>query len=189
MHWLIKVGDKQIPARLPDVLVDGQPFALQLHEGAAARRFTAVWYRATDTLALIDEKGVEKLVRLRSRSFERGEDGPQHRVQAELLARGPEGVRYPSMTAELHMPGIERKGGAKAQNGLVVRSQITGKVLKVLVKTGDAVAAGDTLVIVEAMKMENKVFAAAAGVVAAVAVKDGDPIATGKELLRLGPQS
>jgi biotin carboxyl carrier protein len=54
-----------------------------------------------------------------------------------------------------------------------VRSPMPGRVIKVLAAPGDAVAAGQALVVLEAMKMENEVRAAAAGTVAQVHVAVG----------------
>jgi glutaconyl-CoA decarboxylase len=47
----------------------------------------------------------------------------------------------------------------------VVRAPIPGKILKVCVKPGDSVKKGDILLILEAMKMENEIFAPISGVV------------------------
>jgi biotin carboxyl carrier protein len=58
-----------------------------------------------------------------------------------------------------------------------------GKVLAVEVKTGDRVAKGQRLVVIEAMKMEHALNASAAGVVAEVAIAAGDQVAEGARLL------
>jgi biotin carboxyl carrier protein len=72
---------------------------------------------------------------------------------------------------------------AGAHTGADTRADLTaqfpGKVRKVLVSVGDAVAAGDPLVLVEAMKMEFAVKAPVAGRVKAVNVKEGQPISPG----------
>ncbi len=57
-----------------------------------------------------------------------------------------------------------------------VRSEMTANVWKVLVAPGDTVADGDTLVILESMKMEIPVVAEASGVLSSVAVAEGDAI-------------
>lgn len=57
-----------------------------------------------------------------------------------------------------------------------VRSEMTANVWKVLVAEGDEVSDGDTLVILESMKMEIPVVAEADGVVSSVAVAEGDTI-------------
>ncbi len=57
--------------------------------------------------------------------------------------------------------------------GDAVTSMLPGVVLKVLVKPGDRVKAGEPVVIVESMKMENEIVSHADGVVAEVLVKEG----------------
>lgn len=66
-----------------------------------------------------------------------------------------------------------------------VISEMTGSVWKVLVEPGQAVAEGDTVVIVEAMKMEIPVTAMDAGRVVEILVKEGDPVSEGDVVLRL----
>ena len=60
-----------------------------------------------------------------------------------------------------------------------------GVILKVLVKAGDAVKEGDTLAILEAMKMENEIAAPKAGTVAQIVCKVGDKVDTGAALVVL----
>jgi pyruvate carboxylase subunit B len=57
-----------------------------------------------------------------------------------------------------------------------------GKVVKVLVAVGDAVKAGQGVVVIEAMKMENELRASRDGTVAAVSVKDGQTVEAGQVL-------
>jgi 3-methylcrotonyl-CoA carboxylase alpha subunit len=60
-----------------------------------------------------------------------------------------------------------------------------GRVVKVSVKAGQAVEAGDELVVLEAMKMEQAVRAPRAGVVEELFVQTGDQVDGGAMLLRL----
>ncbi len=76
-------------------------------------------------------------------------------------------------------------GAAPAGEGENVEAVLAGNVFKVNVKPGDTVAEGDTLLIVEAMKMETAVAAPKAGSVAAVHVSEGDVIAVGDPLVAI----
>jgi acetyl/propionyl-CoA carboxylase alpha subunit len=67
-------------------------------------------------------------------------------------------------------------------------SPMPGKVLRILVEPGSTVQAGDALVILEAMKMEQTVRAHASGRVAAVLVRPGDVVAPGQTLIEMGEQ-
>ena len=74
---------------------------------------------------------------------------------------------------------------ADSMQGSEVESPLTGKVIKVLAAEGAKVQQGETLVIIEAMKMENVVQAEGSGVVAALNVKVGDAVRSGDVLLSL----
>ncbi len=63
-----------------------------------------------------------------------------------------------------------------------VRAPMPGKVVKVLVKAGDTVKAGQGIAVVEAMKMENELRAPRDGTVVEVSVKDGQPVEAGQPL-------
>jgi acetyl-CoA carboxylase biotin carboxyl carrier protein len=60
-----------------------------------------------------------------------------------------------------------------------IRAEIVGNVLKVVAKPGDVLGVGDTLVILESMKMEIPVQAASVGTLSRVAVNEGDVVAEG----------
>jgi biotin carboxyl carrier protein len=67
----------------------------------------------------------------------------------------------------------------------VIKSPMPGRVVKVLVKKGDAVQVGQGLVVLEAMKMENEVRAKAAGTVADVHVTPGSAVEGNAKLVTL----
>jgi biotin carboxyl carrier protein len=77
-----------------------------------------------------------------------------------------------------------RRAGAKS-GPLAVRAPMPGKVVKVLVKPGDAVTAGQGLCVIEAMKMENELRAPRDGTVAEVAAREGQPVDAGETLVTL----
>jgi len=62
---------------------------------------------------------------------------------------------------------------------------LAGNVFKVLVKAGESVAAGQVVLILEAMKMETEIRATSAGVVSEVLVREGDAVKVGESLLML----
>jgi biotin carboxyl carrier protein len=68
----------------------------------------------------------------------------------------------------------------------MVTSPMPGRVLKVLVKEGDSVAAGAPLVVVEAMKMENELGADRDGTVKRVFVAPGATVESGARLVEVG---
>ena len=63
-----------------------------------------------------------------------------------------------------------------------VKAQMPGVVLKIVSKPGDSVASGDTLLILEAMKMEVAVSAPCSGTINSIDVAQGDQVANGQQL-------
>ena len=78
-----------------------------------------------------------------------------------------------------------REGLSKAHGPETVVTVMPGKVVRVLVAEGDEVEAGQGLVVVEAMKMENEIGAPRAGRVKSVDVTPGQNVETGARLVVL----
>ncbi len=66
-----------------------------------------------------------------------------------------------------------------------IRAGITGTVFKVLVASGDIVAAGDEVMVLESMKMEIPVQVERGGRVGAVLVREGDSVTEDQAVLEL----
>src|SRR5690554_6248148 len=84
--------------------------------------------------------------------------------------------------------GSASSGGAEAApagEGEPVPAPLGGNIVKLMVKPGDQVEEGDTLLILEAMKMESEVAAPRAGTVTSVHVQAGDAVTSGDPLLDL----
>ena len=73
-------------------------------------------------------------------------------------------------------------GTSGAKKGVRVRAQMPGKILRINVKAGATVEKGQSLIVMEAMKMENEIRATQAGVVAQVKVTEGQAVETGADL-------
>lgn len=74
---------------------------------------------------------------------------------------------------------------AASATGAVVKAPLPGTVLSVAVKVGDTVKASDTVVVLEAMKMENAIHAGRDGVVSAISVNAGDAVLEGAPLISI----
>jgi len=79
--------------------------------------------------------------------------------------------------------GSKTKQGSGRQN---IVAPMPGKVIRVLVQKGDSVAAGQGLVVVEAMKMQNELKASRPGEVVDVRVQAGGTVGAGDTLVVLG---
>lgn len=99
--------------------------------------------------------------------------------KAELKTR----ARKTALTAFEPVVAPTKRNGVNKQavEGAVV-APITGKVVSVRVRQGDQIKAGQTLCVVEAMKMENEIVAIRAGVVKEVLVSEGSPVSEGEAL-------
>ena len=75
--------------------------------------------------------------------------------------------------------------GEEEQHGGHLAAPMSGTVVSILVKPGDAVAKGAPLLILEAMKMEHTIAAPAAGTVSAVNYRIGDQVQEGADLIDL----
>lgn len=118
-------------------------------------------------------------------------NGKTYEVEAEKGAPMPETVY--TAPAAAPAPAVEAPAAAApapapapapaAASGTVVSSPLPGNVLAIEVNPGEAVKAGQVLVLIEAMKMENEIVAPCDGVVKQILVNKGAVVATGDKLL------
>lgn len=92
---------------------------------------------------------------------------------------------YVRVESERMRSAAQAKKATAAGGDKVVRSPMPGRVVKLLVSKGDAVQAGQGLLVLEAMKMENEVRARAAGTVAEVHVTAGMAVEGNGKLVTL----
>ena len=64
-----------------------------------------------------------------------------------------------------------------------VKSPLPGVILDIKVKEGDSVKSGDTVVVLEAMKMENNIHSSKTGVVKSICINKGDSVLEGADLI------
>ena len=94
----------------------------------------------------------------------------------EVLAGGPE-VPAANLEKSHARPKPTKPGD--------VTTPMPGRVVKVFVNEGDKVSIGDPLLVVEAMKMENRIQSPVAGTVAGMFVKEGDEVNPDETLIQL----
>jgi biotin carboxyl carrier protein len=188
MNLEVKIGDRVTLVQLPDRIDSQNPFVVEL----GGRSVRVRWDRQRSALFVqenLDSKSadtpvVERCLRLRSGSVRSWPGEPETQVSLSFTSQNH--VASAECSIVRHAPGQEARAKSQKAKGQVVRSQITGKVLKVAVKPGDTVAEGAMLLVIEAMKMENKIFATAGGTVSKVSAVEGSMVSLGDELMRLG---
>ena len=108
------------------------------------------------------------------------------RLQARLREQPTdEVVAISIITVEEQMRHVLRTCGGVGQDARnrTLIAPLPGKISRVAVEPGATVNAGDTLLVIEAMKMENEFKAAAAGIVAEVRVAPGQAVNAGDVLI------
>ncbi|MFP6623701.1 MAG: biotin carboxylase N-terminal domain-containing protein [Myxococcota bacterium] len=95
-------------------------------------------------------------------------------------------VHAPRGDVEFRIPPRFKLPGDEVDSGAFV-ARMPGKVIELRVQVGDSVRAGDTLLVLEAMKMEHPMSAMEDGVVSEVRVSQGDQVESGALLLVVEP--
>jgi propionyl-CoA carboxylase alpha chain len=98
------------------------------------------------------------------------------RSRDRLVVHGPRGNVELTLRPRFQIPGSEEVSG-----GFV--ASMPGKVIELRVQVGDRVKAGETLIVLEAMKMEHPMRASEDGVVSEVRVSEGEQVEAGTVLL------
>jgi acetyl-CoA/propionyl-CoA carboxylase, biotin carboxylase, biotin carboxyl carrier protein len=93
---------------------------------------------------------------------------------------------YTSSTSSRRRPAARPRPGAASGGGAgngTITAPMQGTIVKVLVSEGDTVEAGQAVLVLEAMKMENTINAETAGAVREIRVSEGDTVGTGDVLI------
>ena len=125
------------------------------------------------------------------RKFKIKVDGQEYQVEMEEIGAvapaapvapvaAPAAPAAPAVEAAPAAPVASTPAGADA-----MPSPMPGNILRVLVNVGDTVTENQPLMILEAMKMENEIVAAKAGVVAGIHVKEGQVVNPGDALITI----
>jgi len=113
-------------------------------------------------------------------------NGTAHTVEVTGQQATVDGITYTFAVTGLEEERPAPRRGpvveAGADEANVIRAIMPGLILRILVAEGDEVAAGDVVLILEAMKMENELLAKKSGVVKQLAVAPGDNVEMGQVL-------
>lgn len=95
--------------------------------------------------------------------------------------------RATSLASQATAPAAQTAtASAPHGKGEVVTAPLPGVILDIKVKVGDAVKAGQTVAVLEAMKMENEIESTASGTVTAVNAGKGDSVLEGAAIITIG---
>ena len=126
-------------------------------------------------------------VTLNGRTYEVEVEAGKAILADEYEAYAPAPAAPAPAAAPAAAPAVPAPAAAPTEvaAGERVNAPMPGNILKLAVNAGDKVKAGQILVILEAMKMENEIVAPKAGTVAQVVVKVGEKVDTGATLVVL----
>ncbi len=167
MKYVVTLGGRETTVVIEDlddgryrVTADGRTTTADLRAAGGSSLFSVLLDAKSCEVSAIEKERGYRLT-LRGATFDLGVESEQERnARALTKTDGP-----PRAT--------------------VVKASMPGFVAKILVQPGDAVVKGQSLLILEAMKMENEVRAEAAGVVAEIIVQAGRNVNGGDVLLKL----
>ncbi len=115
---------------------------------------------------------------------QQAEAGSQPNIQTPVVNPVQSAVNAPPAVKKEEIAQAPAAPAAAAASA-TISAPMPGQILDVMAKEGDAVAEGDVLLVLEAMKMENEITAPQAGTVAQVLVKQGDAVNSGDPLVTL----
>ena len=148
------------------LVVDGEPHEIETERGLKLIR---VRVDGAEYRGQVRRAGDEFMVRIGTKG---------HRVRFEGRETWIDDARYP-----ISISGIQDDRGPRSETAtsggrasLQVRAPMPGRVVRVFAEAGKRVKRGQTLVVLEAMKMQNEIPAPRDGVVREVAVVEGESI-------------
>jgi biotin carboxyl carrier protein len=113
-------------------------------------------------------------------------DGEILTVGVETVAVTTSGEIAPTVAPPPATPTLAPQGSARAGN--TIAAPLPGVVKSIIVRPGQQVAAGDKVVVIEAMKMDNVIRAPRGGAISTIHVVEGRQVAYGDPLLELTDQ-
>lgn len=157
----VTIGLEEVGEGAFDVTVDGA--TARVDAAKSGRTIYSVIADGRQWEAIVDERGAHGFdVVVAGRLFHLEAEDERSQRLAQTVKAGPTGPQ----TVEAEMPG---------------------KVIKIEVGVGDEVAAGQGVVILEAMKMENEIVSPMDGRVSRIEVAEGDTVETGAALFTVEP--
>ena len=136
--------------------------------------------------AAVEVNGVSYKVDILTEGFTAAPARPAAKPAAAAPAPAPAPAAAPAAPQPIAPAAAPVAEPAPAGKGTAVQSPLPGVILDIKVAVGDTVKAGQTVAILEAMKMENSINAECDGVITAIKVAKGDNILEGSDIVIIG---
>ncbi|MEX2621741.1 MAG: acetyl-CoA carboxylase biotin carboxylase subunit [Egibacteraceae bacterium] len=185
---------RKLARALDEFVVEGVPTTIDFHRVAVAHPdFVA---GAVSTVSVETEWDLSAIAAAAPAAPGRGEQSPTRKLTVEVGGKRVEVAVFDPEDA----PDPPRRGPARRASSVprpastataptVLSAPMQGTIVKTAAEAGQAVAAGDLIVVLEAMKMENHVTAERDGVLAELHVAAGDVVNTGDPLATITPEA
>jgi len=109
-------------------------------------------------------------------------NGALYEVGIEPKKKTPKPLHKVNFVPSTDIPSVK----TKSENGTnIIRSPLPGQVIEVMVKEGETISIGQTVIRIDAMKMENNIRADREGAVKSICVKINDAVMEGDTLLEI----
>jgi biotin carboxyl carrier protein len=165
-----------------EINLENRTASIELLNRAGNKMLIAVDDRKYELDVVMVEKGVYSII-YNGHSYNleliEGETSKKYIVNSFVRTFNVEIIDAETKYQQSRMKGLELEGDRN------IASPMPGKVVKIPVNVGDNVAAGQTLVIVEAMKMQSEFKASGDHVVSEILVKEGDTVNAHQLLIKL----
>ncbi len=111
-------------------------------------------------------------------------NGSIYQVEVEII-KSKRSIKTPRLVrARVPAPNQNEKAIQKSED-FSVKAPLPGTIIKISVREGDTVKAGDTLLLMEAMKMENNVLAEKNGTITKLHISEGDTVLQNDTLITI----
>lgn len=175
MEWCVTSKTSKINLEIPSYLLENSFFEVFISNHV----YHVKWVPSVQTFFIKEgNHPLEKVIPLRNGQIVQN---PAGGYLVTLEISGNETSFFEGRIELAILQKINFKRGIK-EDSISIKSSITGKVLKVFMQEGSTVQEGETLGIVEAMKMENRILAPASGVIKQNLLREGSNISAGELL-------
>ncbi|MCX6130628.1 MAG: acetyl-CoA carboxylase biotin carboxyl carrier protein subunit [Proteobacteria bacterium] len=182
MKWTSKHEHSLREVTLPRHLIPG----LWCEAKVSETKLEICWEPALRTLFVRDSAlALEVPLKYRAVSSQRFQGEQFCEVLLEYIGGKNSYTQLLQSEWAIHVPGQSARKTEAGAGGEQVRSPMVGKVLRVLVEVGQSIERGQELLVIEAMKMENKIFARSAGVIKDIQVTIGGQVSVGQSLIHI----
>lgn len=191
MEWIVKSSKASMKVALQSKVTPGRWQRASIGDN----HYELQWQPMLSTIFI--RKADSELERaIRVKGVQVGKDPDSLYFDTELsldssphLSKSEQISSYIKAEVCLYTPGLEGKAKGQKQKPTKLRSPMVGKVLAVNVVQDEKVKKGQTLFIIEAMKMENKIKAPCDGYIEKLFVSANDQVHVNDELAQLKPEA